>query len=205
MTLGSELDPIAVLRSKWCPYDTHVTTKGRLLVATPTLLDPNFFRTVVLMLEHSDEGAVGVILNRPSELEIAETLPAWLAVAAEPAMVFVGGPVSPESAIGLARGHGDAATDVWAPVVNGLGTVDLALAPDELPVDVTRLRVFAGYAGWMAGQLEAELAADGWIVLDAEADDAFAAEPAELWKAVLRRQGGTLALFANAPTHPSLN
>jgi putative transcriptional regulator len=182
-----------------------VTTKGRLLVATPTLLDPNFFRTVVLMLEHSDDGALGVVLNRPSELEIAETLPAWLDVTAAPAMVFVGGPVAPGSAIGLARGDGDLDADGWAPVVNGLGTVDLALGPDEVRVDVTSLRVFAGYAGWTAGQLDAELAAEGWFVVDAEPEDAFVTDPEALWKAVLRRQGGTLALFANAPPHPSLN
>jgi putative transcriptional regulator len=199
------LGPTAVLRCGSCPYDTQVTTKGRLLVATPTLLDPNFFRTVVLMLEHADEGALGVVLNRPSELEIAESLPAWRDVAVDPAMVFVGGPVAPGSAIGIARGRGDTDSDAWAPVVNGLGTVDLSLSPADLPVDVTALRVFAGYAGWTAGQLDAELAAEGWFVVDAEPDDAFAPEPEELWKAVLRRQGGTLALFANAPPHPSLN
>ena len=100
--------------------------RGRLLVATPDLEDPNFFRTVVLMLEHTDDGALGVVLNRPSSgTTVGETLPAWAALAAEPSVVFVGGPVQPEAAIGLARGEPGVEPDGLAPLFDGLGTVDL--------------------------------------------------------------------------------
>jgi putative transcriptional regulator len=182
-----------------------VSTKGRLLVATPTLQDPNFSRTVVLMLEHSEEGALGVVLNRPSELALAEALPEWGDLAATPPVVFAGGPVSPESAIGLGRCDTDGAVDGWAPVGLGVGTVDLGRAPRDLPVRVEEVRVFAGYAGWTSGQLDAELAVDGWFVVDADPLDAFAAQPDQLWTSILRRQRGRLAVFANAPPNPSVN
>lgn len=182
-----------------------MTTKGKLLVATPTLLDPNFARTVVLMLEHTEDGALGVVLNRPSETGVGEALPAWEALTASPPVVFVGGPVAPGAAIGLARGTLAEAVDGWAPVSDDLGTVDLGRPPAELEVGIEMLRVFAGYAGWTAGQLDAELAVDGWFVVEAERDDAFASEPSAMWSAVLRRQPGRLAVFANAPTDVSVN
>jgi putative transcriptional regulator len=182
-----------------------MTTKGRLLVATPTLEDPNFFRSVVLVLEHNVEGALGVVLNRPSETEVGEALPAWESLAASPPVVFVGGPVAPSAAIGLARAHFSDVADGWAPVSADLGTVDLGRAPTDLDVRVEQLRVFAGYAGWTAGQLDAEVAVDGWFVVDAEPGDPFAPEPARMWSAILRRQPGRLAVFANAPPHPSVN
>jgi putative transcriptional regulator len=179
--------------------------RGRLLVASPTLYDPNFFRAVVLVLEHGDDGALGVVLNRPSETAVGDTLPEWLGLATDPGVVFVGGPVSPDAAIGVARTGTTEHTDGWAPLFGHLGTVDLGRAPVELPVEVQSLRVFAGYAGWGEGQLDGELDAGGWFVVDPAPDDVFASEPADLWAAVLRRQGGRLAMFASAPPHPSLN
>jgi putative transcriptional regulator len=179
--------------------------RGRLLVATPTLYDPNFFRTVVLVLEHGDEGALGVVLNRPSETEVGESLPDWTSLASDPGVVFVGGPVSPDAAIGLARGGTADHTDGWAPLFGYLGTIDLGRPPLELPVAVQNLRVFAGYAGWSAGQLDGEVESGGWFVLDAAPDDVFTSAPGTLWASVLRRQGGRLAMFATAPPHPSLN
>ncbi len=178
--------------------------KGKLLVATPNLSDPNFFRTVVLMLEHGEEGALGVVLNRPSELEVSEPLPAWATVAAQPPVVFVGGPVSPSSAICLGRAeHVDG--DDWQPVVGPVGAVDLNLGPGDVTPPPEVVRVFAGYAGWGPRQLEAEILAGGWFVVDAEPDDALSPAPDELWSAVLRRQPGRLALFANHPLDPSTN
>ena len=179
--------------------------QGRLLVATPTLYDPNFFRTVVLVLEHGEDGALGVVLNRPSESVVGETLSDWSSLASHPQVLFVGGPVAPDSAIGLARA--DAAYDAegWVPLFGHLGTVDLGRPPLELRVSVQNLRVFAGHAGWAAGQLDGEVDSGGWFVLDAAPDDLFTAEPGALWTSILRRQGGRLAMFANAPAHPSLN
>jgi putative transcriptional regulator len=181
--------------------------KGRLLVALPPLNDQNFNRTVVLMLEHTDDGALGVVLNRPSRREVSEILEAWmpLALAAPPAVVFGGGPVEPEAVIGLARGSADDDSAHWAPILDGLGTVDLTADPEELVQTPEALRLFLGYAGWGSGQLEGELAAGAWVVADFRLDDAFAVEPAELWRAVLRRQPGRVAWLANYPDDPSVN
>jgi putative transcriptional regulator len=180
------------------------STRGRLLVATPTLLDPNFARTVVFVLEHNEDGALGVVLNRPSQTELGDLLPAWHDHVATPSVVFVGGPVSPDAAIGLAISDANA-RDGWAPVAHGVGTVDLGRTPDELSFPIERVRVFAGYAGWTESQLDTELAADGWFVVNAEPGDAFAHEPERLWAAVLRRQRSRLSVFANAPRDASDN
>jgi putative transcriptional regulator len=178
--------------------------KGRLLVATPNLGDPNFERTVVLILEHGDEGALGVVLNRPSELDVADPLPEWARAAADPPVVFIGGPVAPSAAVCLARvAPGGAAG--WEPVLGPVGTLDLDSDPDEAIPRLHEIRVFAGYAGWGPGQLEGEIAAGGWFVVDADAGDPLSPAPQELWSAVLRRQRGTLALFAAYPADPTLN
>ena len=183
---------------------TGESLKGRLLVATPGLSDPNFSRTVVLLIEHGDEGALGVVLNRPSELEVSEPLPAWADMAAQPPVVFVGGPVSPSSAICLGR-VAVVEGDDWEPVVGPLGAVDLNLEPEEVTPRPELVRVFAGYAGWGPRQLEAEILSGGWFVVDAEPDDVLSPEPGDLWSGVLRRQPGRLAMFANYPDDPSTN
>jgi putative transcriptional regulator len=184
------------------------SVRGKLLIATPDLEDPYFFRSVVLMLEHNDDGALGLVLNRPSAAEIAEPLPGWAPLAVEPAVVFVGGPVQPEAAIGLGRrtqiSDGDD-HDGFAPLFGDLGTVDLERAPDDVRPPVDRVRVFAGYAGWGAGQLEAELAANGWFVVDTDPADPWGADPAALWRAVLRRQRSELRVFADFPMDPAAN
>lgn len=179
--------------------------KGRLLVATPNLEDPNFERTVVLVLEHGDEGALGVVLNRPSDLDLAEPLPEWARAAAHPPVVFIGGPVSPSAAVCLARVGGPDAALGWEPVLGPVGTLDLDGDPDEAIARIDEIRVFAGYAGWGPGQLESEIAAGGWFVVDADASDPLSPAPENLWATVLRRQKGTLALFAAYPPDPSLN
>ena len=182
-----------------------VTTRGRLLVATPDLLDPNFARSVVLKLEHSPDGALGVVLNRPTETDIGSLFPAWRDVAAHPDVAFAGGPVAPDSVIALARGDGPDAVDGWVATVDGLGTIDLDKSPDELEVTIDAVRVFAGYAGWVSGQLDDELQAGGWWVFDALPGDAFTASPDTLWSQVVRRQGGRVAWFVHCPPDPSVN
>jgi putative transcriptional regulator len=174
--------------------------KGRLLVAQPALRDPNFDRSVVLILEHSEAGAIGLILNRPGAFPLADITPEWALFAPPPAVVFAGGPVSDEAkAICLARIRGEARGDGWSPLSDSVGTLDLTLSPEEVESRVEEVRLFAGYAGWGGGQLEAEIAGGGWFVVDARPVDAFTNDPAGLWKAVLGRQRGLLAWFATFP------
>jgi putative transcriptional regulator len=162
---------------------------GRLLVATPLLGDPNFERTVVLMLAHGPEGALGVVLNRPTATRADELVPGWGGLASSPAVMFLGGPVGQNGVIGLHPG----------------GTIDLNVPPEDADEAPDRLRLFAGSAGWGAGQLEDELTEGAWWVLDAEPDDPFVADPADLWTTVLRRQSGTTAWFAHYPEDPNVN
>jgi putative transcriptional regulator len=186
--------------------DETSTLKGRLLVATPALLDPNFFRTVVLLVEHNDEGAAGVVLNRPSEMPLTDgPLEAWEGVAADPPLVFVGGPVQPAGAVCLARARPDACPDGFEPVLDGLGVLDIGREITELVPALDRIRVFAGYAGWGAGQLEDEIEEGAWYVLDADPEDALSSQPGGLWRFVLKRQGGHLALVSNFPSDPTMN
>jgi putative transcriptional regulator len=182
------------------------TLQGKLLVAAPSLLDPNFARTVVLMLAHGEQGALGLVLNRPTVTEVASPLPEWEDLATAPAVVFVGGPVS-EGTICLARVKSEVSvpSSGYLPLQGPLGTVDLEADPAFVAPWMDRLRIFAGYAGWGEGQLESEMEAGAWWAIDATEDDIFSEEPSELWKKVLRRQGGLLALASAYPPDPSLN
>ena len=173
--------------------DSHA---GKLLVATPRLADPNFHRTVVLMLQHDEEGTVGVVLNRPTDERVADHLPDWADRAAEPGVIHFGGPVEPEVAIGLAITPTGMETGV-----PGLSLVDLGESPAPEGPEV---QVYSGYSGWGEEQLEAELATGSWYVLQAAPDDPFD-DPAGQWTAVLRRQSGFLSLVATFPEDVSLN
>jgi putative transcriptional regulator len=179
--------------------------KGRLLVAAPVLGDENFDRTVVLLLEHNDEGALGVVLNRPSGLEVSDPLPEWSAYALEPEVVFIGGPVSRSSVIALARFDGDAPAAAWEQVLGSVGVVDLSHDPVLIGGSLGAVRVFAGYAGWGPGQMESEIAEGAWYVVAADPGDVFTDSPTELWRDVLARQPGDLARVALVPMNPRLN
>ena len=173
------------------------TLRGRLLVAAPALRDPNFVRCVILIAEHGEGGAMGVVLNRPSETSVGEAVPELASLSAEDDPVYVGGPVAMDSVLALAEV--DDPEDASELV---LGDVGFVQDPDVI---ARRGRIFVGYAGWSAGQIEAELEEETWIVVPAEVDDVFSDEPDALWSAVLRRQGGPLALLATMPPDPSLN
>jgi putative transcriptional regulator len=179
---------------------------GRLLVATPTLVDPNFRRTVVLLLDHNDDGALGLVVNRPLEVDVAAVLPAWQPYTTDPGRLFQGGPVELDSALGLVAVPGDSAEPPGVRrLVGSLGLVDLDAPPEAVLRGVAGLRIFAGYSGWSDGQLEREIDEGAWYVVGSESGDAFTGSPQNLWRTVLRRQGGDLALVSTFPEDPALN
>lgn len=179
---------------------------GRLLVATPSLVDPNFANAVVLLLDHDDDGSLGVILNRPSAITVASVLPDWSASVAPPGVLFEGGPVSTDAALAVALVPDAVPEPIgFRRLFGRTGIVDLDTPPEVLAPAVTRMRVFAGYAGWGSGQLEAEIEEGSWYVLESTPHDVFDEKPARLWSAVLRRQPGSLAWVSTKPVDPTLN
>ncbi|GAA1903492.1 YqgE/AlgH family protein [Streptantibioticus ferralitis] len=184
---------------------------GRLLVATPALADPNFDRAVVLLLDHDEEGTLGVVLNRPTPVGVGDVLEAWAQLAGAPQVVFQGGPVSLDSALGLAVVPGEAREGEegeplgWRRVHGAIGLVDLEAPPELLAAELGSLRIFAGYSGWGPGQLEDELVEGAWYVVESEPGDVSSPDPERLWRSVLRRQRNELAMVATYPDDPSLN
>ncbi|GAA0429693.1 UPF0301 protein [Acrocarpospora corrugata] len=185
---------------------------GGLLVATPLLDDPNFRRSVVLVLEHDDDGGtLGVVLNRPSDITVTQVLPVWDALVSGPSVLFEGGPVQTDSALALAVVLSGEEPLGWRrlhsgrPAVSRLGTVDLDAPPEILAGEISQMRIFAGYAGWTSGQLENEVREGAWYVVDSEPGDTFHPDPSTLWRSVLRRQPGELAMVATYPDDPKLN
>jgi putative transcriptional regulator len=176
--------------------------RGHLLISGASLIDPNFRRTVVLIGHHDEEGAVGVVINRESEVSVEEAVPALAHLVPPSERLFVGGPVQPQAAVVLADLEHPERAQVLA-----FGSI--GFLPEETDAEsiggLRRARVFAGYAGWGAGQLDAELDEGSWIVEPAIADDVFTDEPDDLWGTVLRRKGPRYALMASMPFDPSLN
>ncbi len=181
------------------------TLRGQLLVAAPSLEDPNFARTVVIVGEHNEDGALGVVLNRPSETEVLEAVPDLADLVDDGEIVHVGGPVQTSAVLVLAEfAEPEAAQQL---VVGDVGflAVDEEEEEDVVATALHRARVFAGYAGWGPGQLEAELAREDWIVVDAVGEDIFCDDPDTLWSRVLERKGGQYRLLARMPVDPSVN
>ncbi len=175
--------------------------QGQLLVSAPSLLDPHFRRTVVLIAHHDDEGAMGLVLTRPSDVTAVEAVPSLAGQPGAEDAVHVGGPVQPEAF--LVHAEFEDVSEAAAPILDGVGFVPAEAEPDDL--SIRRLRLFSGYAGWSAGQLEAELAEPSWIVVPAIADDAFAEDPDQLWSTVLRRAGREYEVMEHMPFDPHLN
>ncbi len=181
---------------------------GQLLVATPALLDPNFEDAVVLLLDFDADGALGVILNRPSEVPVGDVLPDWSDVAAPPPVLYVGGPVSTDSALAVgALPGGDEASDPvgFRRLYGDIGIIDLDAPTEVVAPALAGLRVFAGYAGWGSEQLEAEVEAESWYVVPSQHGDLFGVDAAGLRRRVLRRQPGELAWVSTRPLDPTLN
>ncbi len=180
--------------------------KGRLLVASPSLTDPNFRRSVVLLLEHSENGALGVILNRPTDTPTREALPGRLTgPLPDDAVVHEGGPCEPGSVLLLGEFRDAGAHLGGTPVIGALRVVEPDADLRNIEDQVLGLRAFGGYAGWGGGQLEGEIADDGWIDAECLPDDVFCDDPEGLWSTVLERKGGNYRLVARMPLDPSLN
>jgi putative transcriptional regulator len=189
---------------------------GHLLVAAPGLIDPNFSRRVVLVVDHGDHGALGVVLDRPGGVAVGELMPQWHEWATAPAELFTGGPVARNALIGLVRlssreaalDGSDLCPEGWRLVVDGdrpVGTVDLGADPRPVSSAIVGVRLFSGYAGWDTQQLETEIDEGSWYVVRAEAPDPISADPEGLWRRVLRRQGGALEVVSGFPEDPTLN
>lgn len=178
---------------------------GRLLVAAPALDDPNFERSVVLILDHDEDGAIGVVLNRASSVPVRETVAGWAELAAAPSVVFGGGPVEPTAVVALGVATPVATPDTGTAILGRVRLVDLDEDPTVAAGELERVRIFAGYAGWAPDQVEDEIAQGAWFPVDAEPDDVFTDDPAGLWHTVLRRQPGELRLLATFPADPTLN
>ncbi len=178
--------------------------RGRLLIASPALVDDNFRRSVILIAEHTGEGAMGLVLNRPAETLVADAVPDLSELADSGAPVYVGGPVASDSVIVLAEFDEPALAGVLLDDDLGFvgsGSEDLG----DVAGGVRRARVFAGHAGWGPGQLEAELEDEAWIVEPPRREEIFSEDPDGLWAAVLRRKGREYALLSTMPPDPSVN
>ena len=188
--------------------DQQVLRAGQLLVATPRLADPNFERSVVLVLDHDESGSLGVVLNRPSPVPVGEILEDWQELVAEPGVLFHGGPVGTDSALAVASipvGQDPEEDPVgFRRLFADTGIIDLDTPTELLDSAISRLRIFAGYAGWGDGQLVAEVEEGSWYVLPLEAGDVFGSDPERLWAHVLRRQPGELAWVSTRPADPTM-
>ncbi len=176
---------------------------GQLLLASPTLQDPNFRRAVVLIGAHSDEGAMGVVLNRPSTATVGDVVPQLEPAIDERETVYVGGPVQPQSIVFLAEFTDPSPAGLL--VLGRIGFPTPNADIDELAEATSRRRVFAGYAGWGSGQLDAEIDHGDWIAQPALPDDIFSEDTDALWSRVLARKGGAYVLIARMPLDPSMN
>jgi putative transcriptional regulator len=177
--------------------------RGQLLVAGPTLLDQNFWRTVVLVVEHTDEGALGLVLNRPSETSVGEAVPQLEELLDPAERLYIGGPVQPSAVIVLAEFEDS--TDAALLAFGDVGVLGTGSDDNDAPAGVRSGRAFLGHAGWGPGQLDGEVERGDWILEPAKHKDAFSADAPRLWSEVLTRKGGSYALLARMPADPSMN
>ena len=179
------------------------SARGQLLIAGPTLIDPNFWRTVVLIVEHTDEGALGLVLNRPSETTVGDAVPQLADLVDLDDRLYIGGPVQPSAVIVLAEFEDP--SDAALLAFDDVGVLGTTTSPEEMAAGVKNGRPFVGHAGWGPGQLDSEIERGDWIMESARLQDPFTAQPHELWSTVLTRKGGSYALVARMPPDPSVN
>ncbi len=172
-------------------------------MAGPALLDPNFWRTVVLIVEHNEEGALGLVLNRPSETSVGDAVPQLGALIDPDEQLFIGGPVQPSAVIVLSEFEDP--TDAALLAFDDVGVLGTAPSDEDLAVNIRAGRAFLGHAGWGPGQLDGELERGDWILEPAKLEDAFSGDARGLWSEVLTRKGGSYALVARMPADPSMN
>lgn len=176
--------------------------RGQLLIAGPTLEDPNFRRTVVLICVHGEEGALGLVLNRPSELMLGDAVPELTGALGDQGRLWLGGPVAPDSVVLLAEFVEPGESLV---IAGELGLVTDGAGLDSLGERTRRMRAFVGHAGWAPGQLDAEVERDDWILAPLRAADPFDQAAETMWSGALEAMGGRFALVARMPEDPSLN
>jgi putative transcriptional regulator len=179
------------------------SVRGQLLIAGPSLVDPNFWRTVVLIVEHSDDGALGLVLNRKSETSVGEAVPQLVELVELDQQLYIGGPVQPSSVIVLAEFEDP--SDAALLSFDDVGVLGTAVSLEQPVAGVRRGRAFVGHSGWGPGQLDAELERGDWFLEPARREDAFCKGAGELWSRVLTRKGGSYALVARMPPDPSVN
>ncbi len=183
----------------------HQSFRGRLLAAAPDLLDPNFYHTVVFVLEHDERGALGIVLNRPTDVPLAKTFPQWTPIVSDPSFIFRGGPVQRDALIGLARLDPGVTPEGWSPIIDSVGVLSLQDDAETDGLAVAAFRLYSGYAGWGGGQLESEINGGGWFTLPSEPADLFAAEPGNLWFRLLSHHRGQWPWRPEASTDPTHN
>lgn len=179
------------------------SARGKLLIAGPSLLDPNFWRTVVLIVEHTDEGAFGLVLNRPAEVTVADTVPQLEELLEPEDPMFMGGPVAPSAVIVLGRFEDP--SDAALIAFEDVGVLSSEFSLEQRAAGLRAGRAFIGHAGWGPGQLDGELERGDWFLEPARLNDVFSGDPDQLWASVLTRKGGSYALIARMPADPSLN
>lgn len=178
--------------------------RGQLLVASPAIEDPNFRRSVVLIGHHDADGALGVVINRPTGTTLAEAAPPVAEMTGDGELeLFVGGPVMSEAVVVIAEFEDPSEAAMLA--FGSVGLLSTVSDPDSVDRSTRRIRAFAGHAGWSGGQLDDEMEREDWIVAPATADLVFTEEPGDLWAGVLADLGGTYELLARMPDDPSVN
>lgn len=181
------------------------STRHRLLISVPDMGDPNFDQTVVFVIDHEEGGALGVVINRPSESPVSDHIADLDVELASPPVLFIGGPVSIGGILAIGRRKLDRQPSHVVALSGPLALIEPDALVEGTVEGVEAVRIFTGYSGWAAGQLDGELAAGAWHVVDAMPDDVLCAEPEQLWRRVMRRQGGRLAAHGLYPEDPSVN